>query len=268
MNYYYVNYDGVMIPFYNVNTLSGIDNAIRAGMELFSVGEKRMLSSFTKPGDIVYDIGGYVGSYSLLFLLNGNSQIYTFEPSPFNYPRCVKNCAPFKQIKVFDVAFHEKEYDVTTSFKDCNSSSPLDLDKEQFIKYRILEKYMKENNLPNPDFIKMDVEGMETLILKTMDFLFKGCRPVIYIEMHQKTQESANLQNYKDNPNWLWVSEGGYDWNELKKWDYEFWNFHGDHKARKVTYDMDFNKIEAGFVLVPKEKSIDFDAYNLKHFPV
>lgn len=267
MNDYFVDYgQNVKVLFHDVTTLSGIDNAIRYGLDLFSIEEKVMLSYFTKPGDIVYDIGSYVGSYSILFLLNGNSQVYAFEPSPFNYPRCVKNCRPFRQIKVFDVAFHEKEYDVVTKFKDCNNITCDNNDAEQFIKYRILEKYMKENNLPNPDFIKMDLEGMETVVLKTMDFLFKGCRPVVYIEMHQKPKETPDLQKYDHNPNWLWVSEGGMDWNELKKYDYEFWNFHGDYKARKITYDMDFNKIEAGFVLVPKEKSINFEDYNNNYY--
>lgn len=242
-----------MIPFYDCSSSSGIDNAIRHGMEIFPEEEKLMFSyPFIRPGDIVYDVGGYVGTHSVLFTLAG-AQVYSFEPSPYNFPRCVRNCAPFKQIKIFNVAFHEKEYDVTTRFKDCNNPTADNNDKEQFIRYKILPKFIQDNNLPIPDFIKLDIEGMETLVFKTLEPLINE-KTIIYTERHLKKDNETGTGNYKDNPNWLFPEEGGYDFNELKKYHtHELYNLTNKCVLKKLINE-DINQIDQSLVIIPKNR--------------
>jgi hypothetical protein len=67
-----------------------------------------------------------------------------------------------------------------------------------------------------PNFIKLDIEGMESLVLKTFKFLFESSRPTMYVEIHA-AQRGNLIQNYEDNPHWKWVEEGGFDFNLLKK---------------------------------------------------
>lgn len=250
MNDFYVNYNTIMVPFYDVNTNSGIDNAIRHNMSLFPEG---IIFELIRPRDIVYDIGAYTGTHSILFALMG-CEVYSFEPSPFNYPRCVKNCLPFRQIHVFDVAFHEKEYEISTQFKDCNNFYPDNNDREQFIKYHRFDNFIEQNKLPLPDFIKMDVEGMETILFKTFDLLLSQNKTIIYVERHKKLKNGSDLQNYPDNPNWLFVEEGGYDFNELKKYNCEFYNFGHDLFLKKININIDLNELDEALVIIPKNK--------------
>lgn len=255
MNVCYVDYgQGIKIPFYDAITESGIDRAMRFGMEIFPPEEKLIFSPpFVKKGDIVYDFGSYVGTHSILFSLYG-AIVYSFEPSHFNYPRLVRNCAQFKNIKCFDVAFHEKEYDVTTQFKDCNNTLPDNNDAVQFIKYKILDKFIGENNLPVPDFIKMDIEGMETIVFKTLHNILSNNKTIIYVERHRKPANTPDLQHYPDNPNWRFPSEGGYDFNELKNYTLEAYNFKNDCLFRKLGPNSDFNDLDESLVLIPQSR--------------
>ena len=187
MNDYYVDYgQGIKVLFHDVTTNSGIDMAMRCGFDIFPPEEKLIFAPpFIRKDDIVYDIGAYTLTHSVLFALYG-AKVFAFEPSPFNYPRLVKNANWFNAhsqnaIKCFDIAFHEKEYDVTTQFKDCNNTLPDNNDVVQFIKYKVLDKFMADNNLPVPDFIKMDIEGAEIEAVRGSINTIKKFKPAFAI---------------------------------------------------------------------------------------
>lgn len=261
MNDYYVDYgQNVKVLFQDVLTNSGIDNAIRANMEIFPPEEKLIFAPpFIKKGEIVYDVGSYVGTHSFLFALYG-THVYSFEPSPFNYPRLVKNVTWFNthfrsDIKCFDIAFHEKEYDVTTQFKDCNNTLPDNNDAVQFIKYWVLDKFMTDNNLPVPDFIKIDVEGMETIVFKTLHNILSNNKTIVYVERHRKPASTPDLQHYPDNPNWRFPSEGGYEFNDLKKYDVDVYNFGHKCIMNKLGTNSDWNDLDEALVIFPRSKA-------------
>jgi hypothetical protein len=60
---------------------------------------------------------------------------------------------------------------------------------------------------------------MESLVLKTFNFLFESSRPIIYVEIHAQSKALDN-QNYPDNPHWVWPEDGGFNFNELKNFKY------------------------------------------------
>jgi hypothetical protein len=74
------------------------------------------------------------------------------------------------------------------------------------------DDYFFANNLPDPVFVKMNIEGMETLALKKMTHIIRNVKPVFQIELHN-SPEFRNL-GYADYPGFLRVSEGGFDFNE------------------------------------------------------
>lgn len=190
--------------------------------------ELELINSMVDHGDIIYDIGAHVGLVSSY--LNNNKKdlkFFCFEPSVNNYPILLNNCGHFA--KCFDVAIHEKEYDCQTRFKDCKTDyidiHGKKLDTIQPIKYVLLENFIKQNNLPLPNFMKLDIEGMEGLVLKTFQFLFKN-KVKMYIEIHAQPKDMDN-QNYENNPHFIFKEDGGFDFNELKRHNYTVSNNNG-----------------------------------------
>ena len=185
------------------------------------MNEFDLYKKYIKPGSVAYDIGAHIGVIAIQMKMAG-AEVYAFEPSPNNFPYLNINCSKFN-IKCFDVAVHEKTYQCLTQFKDCRTdyidSSGKKMDSVQHIKYYLLEDFIKEKSLPPPNFIKLDIEGMESIVLKTFKFLFESCRPTIYVEIHAQSKTLDN-QNYENNPHWVWPEDGGFNFNDLKRFNY------------------------------------------------
>lgn len=185
------------------------------------MNEFDLYKKYIKPGSVAYDIGAHIGVIAIQMKTAG-AEVYAFEPSPNNFPCLESNCSRYG-IQCFDIALHEKTYSCFTQFKDCRTdyidASGKKMDSVQHIKYYLLEQFIKENNLPLPNFIKLDIEGMESIVLKTFKFLFESSRPTIYVEIHAQSKSLDN-QNYADNPHWVWPEDGGFDFNSLKSLKY------------------------------------------------
>jgi len=186
-----------------------------------SNNEFNLYSSYIKENSVAYDIGAHIGEIAVQMKNNG-ADVYAFEPSPNNFPILKSNCEHLG-IKCYDVALHEKIYECVTPFKDCRTdyidNTGKKLDTLQPIKYTTLENFINLNKIPLPNFIKLDIEGMESIVLKTFEFLFIGIKPVIYVEIHAQSKEMDN-QNYPDNPHWVWPEDGGFNFNNLKNFGY------------------------------------------------
>jgi FkbM family methyltransferase len=202
---------------------------------------------------VAYDIGAHVGEISIKLKENG-CDVYAFEPSPNTYPILKTNCESLG-IKCYNVALHEKTYDCMTPFKDCRTDyidvDGRKMDTIQHIKYDTLYNVIEKNKLPDPSFLKIDIEGMESIVLKTLDFLFLKQRPVIYVEIHAQPKNLDN-QNYKDNPHWTWPEDGGFDFNILKSYNYKI-----IFKSILLSTDEDWNPqpgTHSGYLLLPNEK--------------
>ncbi|MBT5400623.1 FkbM family methyltransferase [bacterium] len=157
------------------------------------------INSFNKK-DIFWDIGANVGVYSLYAAKRGIN-VTAFEPSPVNYYLLNKN------IEINDISSHVKAFCLALS--DSNSmdvlhmkntipggngssfSSNIDSCGKQFSAFfeqgmigmsadEIVEKY----NIKFPNHIKIDVDGIEEMIISGMDETLKDSRLLsVSIEM-------------------------------------------------------------------------------------
>lgn len=217
--------------------------------------ERELFQKYVKTGDVVYDIGANIGITVRDFLSLGAKHVYAFEPSPNNFHDLQKNCEN-EPVTCLQIALHEKEYSCVTPFKDCRTdytdSSGLKMDTEQLIHYKTLQSVITELGMTLPDIIKLDIEGMESLVLKTFDFLFQSKRPVMLVEIHAK-RRGDELQDYPDNPHFRWSDEGGFDFNLLKGFNYSV--EYGD--GSRASKDSDWNPYpgqHSSIVLIPNEQ--------------
>jgi FkbM family methyltransferase len=249
-----VDYDGIPVEFFNLEE-GGIDQRIKSGGCPVSPQEKSVFNHLTKPKDIVFDVGAYIGSHSIFFALK-DTFVYAFEPSVRNYNRLVANTSSYPNISCYNIAFHDHEYKCDTLFKDCNTSISKDT-IVQPIEYVVIEKYISKMDIGYPNVVKMDIEGMETIVLNTFTVFFEQSRPRIILDAHRHGRK-YQVQRYQDNPSWLDPAEGGFDFNKLKEYRYKLYNCDSGGFIQ-IPPETDYNTVMGfkSFALVPEEFNLN-----------
>jgi len=127
---------------------------------------------------VILDIGGNIGTTSVYYAnLFPEATIHTFEPVEDNYSILKKNISPYNNITAYNVGLGTE--DGSVDIYQCNEEGnaggfslyDLDVDesKKQTISLRKADKFLHENNILQPDLIKIDTEGAEYDILSTLD---------------------------------------------------------------------------------------------------
>lgn len=139
---------------------------------------------------IIYDIGANIGNHTLYFALNTNAEkIYSFEPMKINYDILQKNITQncLNNVTYFNVALGEKK---STAFmeveKENNNGSAKIVDGCNEGTVEVEVEVLDDFNLPNPDFIKIDVEGFEVSVLNGMTKTLKNTDAYVWIEVDEK----------------------------------------------------------------------------------
>ena len=139
--------------------------------------EARMVLALLDGDEFFWDIGANIGYFSLVAAtaLNNSGQILAFEPGQRAYERLLDNISlnPFTNIKTFQLAVAATEGEALLYLSDDiadSSASLYHLGKEQagrqVCKTVSLDKFLVEQGLRPPDFLKIDVEGAELAVLQ------------------------------------------------------------------------------------------------------
>ncbi|MBL1320536.1 MAG: FkbM family methyltransferase [Methylophaga sp.] len=154
-----------------------------------------LIDEVIKPDDIVVDIGGNIGMFTLAARAKtGNKgKIYAFEPNPLpreKFERHMKiNNITNVEIKPF--ALHEHSGETTLYFPKINtgegSLKPLHYSEEWTIAITVEIKVGDEELIDiSPRFIKIDVEGAEIGVLVGMENIIEQAKPIIAVEYIQE----------------------------------------------------------------------------------
>lgn len=169
--------------FLNIN--SDIENRVR----LHSCKkEPEMISwiqDFLKEGDVLYDVGANVGAYSLVAskYFNGRVRVYAFEPGFMTFVELCRNIITNgcqESITPFQVALSDRtavdvfHYNNLTpggalhafgEARDCKGEAFTPVFRQPVLSYRI-DDLIRQLELPVPNHIKIDVDGIELKILR------------------------------------------------------------------------------------------------------
>jgi len=161
--------------------------------------EERFLNGLDLAGKTVYDVGGFVGILTLFFAKSvGNGRVVTFEPNPENYERICEHVRMnhSTNVEVIKVGIGRER---TVGVLWFNPAYPAQGSFRQSIQKRIMrdrtsksietvvdsiDNQIALNSLPKPDFVKIDVEGLEFDVLLGMAETIKQYGPSIYVELH------------------------------------------------------------------------------------
>lgn len=170
---------------------------------------------FIRKGDLVIDIGSNIGDTTVLMALAAGSSGLTlgFEPNPFVYKILEKNASLNKEkqnIIPLPYAITVKEEDFfyissEASFANGGISSTKNSfhgkfifpDKIKGINLQALLELEYADKLKNLSFIKIDTEGYDAEIIKSISGLIDKYKPVIVAESfkHSTPEEKVELYN-------------------------------------------------------------------------
>lgn len=219
-------------------TISGIDSVFlidtKSEYQRFAeselMGERPVLKDFLDniaEGDIVYDIGANVGTYTCFAAaLTKDKETVAFEPVKSNRQRLRDNLSVNDRgARIEGLALSDTVDKVALSGDETqgagNMAIQTNTDKANVhTASSTIDILTADGDLPSPDIIKLDVEGHEMRVLEGAEQTLESdsCR-VIYCEVHPQ-----RMKNYGDNPDDLisFLKEKGYETTTLKEGEQRF----------------------------------------------
>lgn len=150
-----------------------------------------------KEGDVFFDVGAHVGFYSVLAsqLVGPSGSVQAFEPTPRTFISLERNLNGKQNAAAHNVAVSEKagtmtftdygpRYSAFNTFKKRADAHMgfLGAGEEVTVPTVSLDEFATKLGL-SPTFIKIDVEGAEHLVLRSMEKILAEAKPTISIEV-------------------------------------------------------------------------------------
>ena len=188
--------------------------------------ELNFFRSVLRPGDTVLDIGANFGLYAILAarLVGREGRVLAFEPDPANLRYLRLNMLLNRQprIEVLPVALGDEEGETEFICVSQGAYSALKVaevpgDTSAIrVRQATLDAIAASEQLNSVDFIKMDVEGAELLVLQGgEDFFRKVPRALVMCEFNDNR---AAAYGHTSREVYRWLREREYRWFRLSQY--------------------------------------------------
>lgn len=162
--------------------------------------EVNVMQRFVQKGDVAFDIGANIGLHSLLLsnLIGPHGRLYAFEPNPELIHALKRTISELGNATLHTVALSDNDDesalfvppdDSMASLTDWTAASVFMEDGESHTvtcQQRRIDDLVKDGKIPQPDFIKCDVEGAELLVFqggrRTLD---RPDAPIVLFEVNK-----------------------------------------------------------------------------------
>lgn len=177
--------------------------------------EDRFFMSLDLAGKTAYDVGSHIGIITLFLskAVGETGTVVSFEPNPETFAILRKNVDMngLNNVNLVNSGLGEKrdtlslvygEYDGAQGTLDkalqewLTKTRPGVKWKAALVEVYPLDEYIFVASLPDPDFIKIDVEGYEYSVLLGMQDTIRRCKPALLLEIHGEGREQK-LENAK-----------------------------------------------------------------------
>lgn len=198
-----ISHDGLKLKFSAPNSLCDW----RA--KTFSTKEPETLEWIDSlpPGSVLWDVGANIGLYSVYAAKRRNCRVWAFEPSVFNLELLARNIFVnelTENICIVPLALSDhlggsQMRMTTTEWGGALSTFGQDFGWDgklipQVFKFQTIglsmEDAVQRLQIPRPDFIKMDVDGLEHIILKGGTDVLRSIKGIL-IEINDDFHEQA-----------------------------------------------------------------------------
>lgn len=149
--------------------------------------EKQLLfQQIVQEGNVVYDLGANSGFYTVLAsaLVGNLGKVVSFEPHPRNlvFLREHLRLNLVQNVTVIDAAVSDRSGFI--QFSGDGFIGHISEQGELRVKTVSLDELIDTNQIPPPDFIKIDIEGAEMLALQGAKSMLNKLHPTILLATH------------------------------------------------------------------------------------
>jgi len=152
----------------------------------------RIFKKFIKKDSAYIDIGAWIGP-TVLFGAHFAKKVYAVEPDPVAYRELVNNIELNDNLKDRIVVFYgcignsNGKMKIGNPYSVGRSSSSLlfsESDASWEAESMTIDAFVKKYDIDDCGFIKMDIEGGEFYVLKSMKNYLKKNRPTLHLSLH------------------------------------------------------------------------------------
>jgi FkbM family methyltransferase len=202
--------------YYPENVEEAVIKAIKSGR----IWEKKLLNYYKElilPGDTVLDIGAYLGTHTVAFsqLVGDTGKVMSFEPQEQIFTLLEKT---IKENNIINVELHNTAvYNINKKiqFSETNNGKA----SISYIRPRLPNPVKKvvdaitidSLKLERCDFIKLDVEKCEWVVLEGSEETITKYRPILFVEIFKTPANLLKLRTFTQKHNYSYTNLGGAD---------------------------------------------------------
>ncbi len=155
-----------------------------------------------KDTGLMLDVGAHQGQSAKPFVDRG-WKVYCFEPEPENYIELTKNMEKYKYVSCIQSAVSDKDEEemdfyVSDEYWGIHSLKPFHETHSNKVKVRStrLDTFITKEKIDWIDLLKIDVEGFDLMVLRSMDF--KKFQPSLVMTefMDSRTKDSLGYTHH------------------------------------------------------------------------
>lgn len=191
------------------------------------------LRKFLSPGDVAIDIGAYAGDTTIPMALavGKTGCVLALEPNRYVFPMLQKNSelnAAKTNIVPLMFAATPEDAEMEFQYSDsgfCNGGRFEGMSRwvhghafKLHVQGKNLQAFLRKEFpelLPRIRFIKMDTEGYDAAVLRSLEGLLAECKPFLKVEVYRKLNDAQRRELYR------WISAHGYQIHKIADSEYE-----------------------------------------------
>lgn len=156
----------------------------------YELEKQRILGRFAKPGMTAFDLGANAGFFTLAFsrLVGATGKVLAFEPLPDNVSVLRRHVElnGLQNVTVVEAAVCDKAGLASFERAASNAMGRLTFSDSSSLQVSTvtLDQLIAERTCPEPDILKVDVEGAESAVLRGATQLLRSRRATWLISLH------------------------------------------------------------------------------------